>query len=164
MNIRETTVEDLKALFEWVTDEHICRTWGGPKVRFPLTLETVREDIQFGKYPTYSLVDDSDELLGIGQVVDIDENRFHLARIIIKPDRQGQGLGYEFCKALIHEGWRRFGRKSVSLKVNRDNERAIKLYKQMGFAVAGKKENLPPTDVAFYMLLTLDEAREFGVE
>jgi RimJ/RimL family protein N-acetyltransferase len=157
MRIRPSSLEDLQLLSDWIQDAHACKTWGGPKVRFPFTLDTVREDIQFDSYPTYSLVGDADELLGLGQVVDIDETRLHLARIIIRPDRQGEGLGYQFCKALIEEGLKKHGKRNVTLKVNLDNERAIKLYRRMGFRPATGELARKVSKDAMIMILPFDD-------
>lgn len=157
MNLRVSTFDDLRSLNDWIEDAHACKTWGGPKVRFPFTVDTVREDIQFDSYNTYSLTGDDDELLGLGQVVEIDETRLHLARIIIRPDRQGQGLGSEFCKALIGEGLRKYGRRNITLKVNLDNQRAIRLYRRMGFRRATGEIGRNVSGDAMIMILKIDD-------
>jgi RimJ/RimL family protein N-acetyltransferase len=153
MNIRVSTLDDLQSLHDWIPDAHACKTWGGPKVRFPFTVDTVREDIQFDLYNTYSLIGEANELLGLGQVVDIDDTRFHLARVIIRPDRQNKGLGFEFCKALIEEGLSKYGKRNITLKVNLDNQRAIKLYQRMGFRPATGELSRNVSSDAMIMIL-----------
>lgn len=159
MDLRPATLDDLQALSAWIPDAAACNAWGGAKVHFPFTTETLREDIQFDSFDTYSFVDDDGELVGLGQVVDIDDTRLHLARVIIRPERQGRGLGIQLCRQLIAQGVKKYGERNITLKVNSDNDRAISLYSKMGFRrETGELDDKTQTD-AFYMILNSEGLR-----
>jgi len=136
MTLIQTSLKDIEIILSWINSKSAVRLWGGPKVRYPFTIESICEDIQFGKTNTFSLVNEKSELLGIGQFFLINDERIHLARIIISPDHRGKGFGEVLCKLLIEKGVETYGDKKISLKVNIENHNAIKLYKKLGFKVS----------------------------
>ena len=46
MILRTAVDEDLKALMAWIKDKEACKLWAGPVVRFPLTLENLKQDME----------------------------------------------------------------------------------------------------------------------
>lgn len=152
MKLRNTTLNDLRVLTVWVKDKNSCILWAGPFVKFPFTVESLIKDINYTDSNTFSLVSDEDHLLGLGQILKKDNN-LHLARIIISPEHRGQGLGKNFCKYLIKEGIKRFGEKRFSLNVYKTNEKAISLYKNLGFIPINKPRDVSSKKDTIYMVL-----------
>ena len=132
MKLRITTLDDFKILRYWIPDKVSCRIWAGPLVGFPFTVESLIEDLCYHENNTFSLVNDEDLFLGMGQIFEKNE-RLHLARIIVSPDYRGRGFGKDLCIQLIHKGIEKFGEKEFSLNVYRNNKTAIGLYENLGF-------------------------------
>ena len=133
MILRSSTKDDLSVLMSWIKDKETCRIWAGPLVRFPLVLEHLKEDIQFSEENTFSMTNERGALLGIGQLIKKENNRLHMARIIVSPNHRGKGLGNLLCRLLIREGTMRCGESYFSLNVYPDNKNAVRLYKKLGF-------------------------------
>ena len=133
MILRSTTDEDLSVLISWINDEDACKLWAGPQVRFPLSLDSLKENINFSKENTFSMINDDGEFLGLGQLIEKENGRIQLARLIISPIQRGQGFGSLLCRLLIDTGGDRFGKVHFSLNVYSNNTKAVKLYEKLGF-------------------------------
>ncbi len=133
MRLRSSTNADLSVLMSWIKDKDACRIWAGPAVRFPLVLELLKEDISFSEENTFSMINESGALLGIGQLIQREKCRLHMARIIVSPIHRGKGFGSLLCRLLIREGRKRFGEINFSLNVYPHNTKAVRLYKKLGF-------------------------------
>ncbi len=136
MKLRTTTDSDLLVVTTWLDGEEATRLWGGPAIRFPHGLESLKEDIQFSRNDTVSLVDARAQLLGVGQLVETSPGQIHLARLIISPGRRGEGLGRTLCRRMIQRGIERFEARSFSLHVYRRNHAARSLYESLHFKPA----------------------------
>jgi ribosomal protein S18 acetylase RimI-like enzyme len=137
MNFRPAIKTDLKTVMTWIPDAESCMIWAGPKVRFPLELEQLYQAIEFEKIRTYSL-DDEKELLALGQIRIFENNRGHLARIVVNPSSRGKGIGQFFVKELISTA-RKLNCQTISLHVIKDNSIAIRLYKNLGFITPSRQ-------------------------
>ncbi len=126
-------MDHLEILGTWIRDAESCKAWGGPCIRFPLDARTLVEDLISLENATFSLVDDWEMLTGFGQIIEKENKRLHLARLIIAPEHRGKGLGKTLCLELIREGIERFGNREFSLNVYEHNKRAVRLYESLGF-------------------------------
>jgi ribosomal protein S18 acetylase RimI-like enzyme len=133
MILRLTTDEDLSILISWINDKDACRLWAGPQVRFPLSLDSLKEDINFSEENTFSMINDEGEFWGLGQLIEKENGRIHLARLIISPIQRGQGFGNLLCRLLIDAAGDRFGKVNLSLNVYSKNTKAVRLYEKLGF-------------------------------
>jgi RimJ/RimL family protein N-acetyltransferase len=131
--LRAATDSDLLAVSSWIPDEEANRLWGGPNIRFPHTLECLVDDLDFRGCDSVALIGEARRLLGFGQLLDRSPETVHLARVIVSPDLRGQGLGRILCRLLIDRGLERFGRRSFSLNVYRQNRVALRTYESLGF-------------------------------
>lgn len=148
MILRLAANEDLSALISWIEDKAACRLWAGPLVRFPLALEGLKQDIKFSDRNTFAMIDDGGELFGLGQLLEKEENRIHMARIIVSPVQRGRGYGDLLCRLLISEGLKRFGKVYFTLNVYSNNTTAIKLYQKLGFQPKSPPlESIPAEDI-----------------
>jgi ribosomal protein S18 acetylase RimI-like enzyme len=60
----------------------------------------------------------------------------HLARLAVRPDYQGRGIGAALVRHLIDDYNRRGGRE-ISVNTQADNSASLRVYEQMGFARNG---------------------------
>ena len=160
MILRSSTNDDLSVLMSWIKDKETCRIWAGPLVRFPFLLEHLKEDIQFSEENTFSMINESGALWGIGQLIKKENNRLHMARIIVSPNHRGKGLGTLLCRLLIREGTMRCGKSYFSLNVYPDNKKAVRLYKKLGFVPGPQSQGSSAEQKSMYMLLKPGRAKE----
>jgi len=125
--------------------------WAGPKVRFPFSIKSLMEDSHYSTENTFSLVNDEEVLVGIGQILEKNQ-RLHIARIIVAPDLRGKGFGKDLCIHLIREGVKRFGGIEFSLNVNNTNTRAIHIYQTLGFKPETSRNAFYSNSTTFMLL------------
>lgn len=146
--------EDLNTLIAWIKTKEACRLWAGPAVRFPLTLERLKQDIGYSTGNTFAMKAAGGELVGLGQLLDKGNNRIHLARIILAPNRRGKGLGDRLCRLLIDKGLKRFGKVDFTLNVYSENAIAVKLYQKLGFKPKPAPSDSRQDEEIIHMVLT----------
>ena len=139
MHLQKARKVDLKTVISWIPDELACRRWAGPKVRFPLNLETLLKDIAFSTDNAYCLKHEG-SVVAFGQVLAKEDNYVHLARIIVDPLKRAMGYGRLLCNALLKVAARK-GYHKISLNVYRDNTSALKLYESLGFREIAEKSS-----------------------
>ncbi len=127
----ESSVDDFNLASSWVKSQEECDLWSGGRVVFPVEQTQMLEAINWDKSFNLSLVRAS-ILLGIGQLIKNENNRLHLARILISPEHRGFGFGRILIEKMVEFG---YGNKfsCLSLNVSPKNERAISLYESIGF-------------------------------
>jgi ribosomal-protein-alanine N-acetyltransferase len=160
LQLRPAADQDLMEIMSWIPDKASCRLWGGPMIRFPFTLESLKKDMQYQEDNTFSLVNAEGTLLGLGQLLEKPDKRIHLARIIVSPDHRGQGIGLNLCRSLMEAGKKRHGESEFSLNVYVENSTAKNLYIKLGF-----KDHEPPSEFTedasvVYMVKTRDKTRD----
>jgi ribosomal protein S18 acetylase RimI-like enzyme len=143
MKLQPATDDDFRSVISWIPDGTACKLWAGPLVRFPLSLENLKEKLQYRPENTYSLKDDKDVLLGFGQILEKADARIHLARIIISPSHRHKGIGKQLCRLLMEAGRRQHGECEFSLNVYAENAKARNLYIKLGF-----RQHPPPAEFA----------------
>ena len=143
LHLRPAADQDLMEMMSWISDKVSCKLWGGPMIRFPLTLDGLKKDICYQDDNTFSLISAEGALLGLGQLLKKTGKRIHLARIIVSPEYRRQGFGEKLCRNLMETGKKRFGESEFSLNVYAENGNAMNLYTKLGF-----KEHAAPSEVA----------------
>lgn len=123
---------DARELMSWFSQRNACLTWGGPAFRYPFTPASFIEDMRLASLSGYALTDDTDTLLGFGQIYP-KLNRIHLARLAVHPEMRGGGLGKRLISKLVEAGQAAFAWREASLFVYRQNTAAHRCYRQMGF-------------------------------
>ncbi len=132
MQIKQTSTADIEILKSWFPDAATSYFWGGPGLRYPFSDQSFREDIHWGKMPSYSLLDDAGNFAGFGQYYE-KAGRCHLARLVISPGLRGQGQGQWFIARLMDIGMKDLGFQACSLFVLKNNEKALRCYTSLGF-------------------------------
>lgn len=148
--LRDATEHDLEQLMDWFVDANSVNVWGGPKFRYPFTPESFREDCHWGRMATFALETSAGALAAFGQVYERYE-RINLARLVVHPDRRGQGAGRRLVELLIEVGPKIVDRNQLSLFVYRDNTPALECYLRAGFRICDYPDDAPLADVCYYL-------------
>ncbi len=82
--------------------------------------------------------------------------------IIVHDEFQGQGIGRALMGALLDLADNYLGLVRVELEVTADNERAIGLYKSLGFQTEGRKAKAVFRGGQYVDLLVMSRVRELG--
>jgi RimJ/RimL family protein N-acetyltransferase len=94
------------------------------------------------------LVDEADTPLAFGQYY-ARHGCCHLGRLVVAPQRRGQGLGSELIRQLMARGTAELGTTRCSLFVLDYNTAARKLYARVGFSETPYPETLPLPDCLY---------------
>lgn len=87
------------------------------------------------------MVDDADRLLGYGEIwIDAEEDEVELARLIVPAELRGRGLGKALVRLLLPKA-AATTMSTTFLRVDGDNEIAIKTYFSTGFYRLGEEES-----------------------
>lgn len=132
---------DLTAVISWVADADDCLAWAGPMVSFPLFERQLKAQIDYTAQNSFSAVED-ERVVAFGQLLRKAEHHFHLARLIVAPQVRGRGYGGRLCRYLIERA--RYHKCEVlSLNVYRNNQKALSLYRKIGFEAARATDGQP---------------------
>ena len=132
--LQRSVESDFDDLMGWFDVAAEVSRWGGPKFRFPFTRETFLNDCHWPEMASFSLRDPADQLCAFGQLYDRN-CRINLARLVVRPDRRGQGLGRRLITMLMSVGPTLYSLDEFSLFVLRDNVPALECYKSLGFEI-----------------------------
>jgi ribosomal protein S18 acetylase RimI-like enzyme len=149
MRFRDSTAADLEIVATWVHDQRECELWAGPHLRFPLDIGALRDQFCLEKAESVSGLD-AHGLVAFGQLLAKSPQRLHLARVIVRPDARGGGVGRSLLAELLLRA-AVVPQARVSLYVNRANEAAIALYESLGFRSAARPAEDPPSATSRYM-------------
>jgi ribosomal protein S18 acetylase RimI-like enzyme len=119
-------------LMAWFPDAQSCRIWGGPQFRFPFSETSFREDAKLDSLASWMLVSIDGQLTGFGQYY-LRLGHCHFGRLAIAPHARGRGLGGVLIREIAARGRAELGTHSYSLFVMHGNERALTLYRRLGF-------------------------------
>jgi [ribosomal protein S18]-alanine N-acetyltransferase len=109
-------------------------------VDFPWTYSIYSDCIKVG-YDCW-VMDDEGEIIGYG-VLSVAAAEGHILNLIIRPDRQHQGLGRRLLMHLIERA-KKLAANSVYLEVRQSNTIAYDLYIKTGFIVIGQRKDYYP--------------------
>ena len=135
LTLRKAADADYPTIISWVPDLATAQLWGGPMMVYPLTVDELKSIIKPEEVDTFVMVDEADTVVGTAQFYFMEPSRFHLARIMVKPDERGKGYGRKLVNLLIAQTWD-VPNKYFTLNVNFGNDRARALYESLGFAIA----------------------------
>jgi ribosomal protein S18 acetylase RimI-like enzyme len=151
----------LPELRAWFDDFDSLRTWGGAEFRFPTTPASFRADAKVDEIDSFALVAADGVLAAFGQCY-LRNQRCHLGRLAVAPQRRGRGHGTRLIRELTAWGHGSFRPRGLSLFVIRDNLDAQRLYRRLGFRDAVYPEPTPLMANSIYMIADRlhDPARE----
>ena len=150
-DLKSIQQEHLATITGWLPDKDMCRRWAGEGLRFPMTPETLYNDLGLSQRTTRVLLDDAGALLAFGQYYNR-LGRAHLARIIIRPDSRGRGVGRRFIELLMTEAVRSLNAKELSIFVDNQNRSVLPLYERLGFVEHPYPDSAPALASSLYMI------------
>lgn len=132
----------IDALMQWFPDPASVAVWS-PSNSFPFVDRTrFILEAKLDELPSYMLVDEADTPLAFGQYY-VRLSCCHLGRLVVAPERRGEGLGGELIELLMARGTADLGTVRCSLFVLDYNSTARRLYARLGFAETPYPEQLP---------------------
>lgn len=149
-SLEESTVADVDELMSWFPAAADVMVWGGPAFRYPFTRETFFADVHWGRMSSFSLYEPPGALVAFGQVYER-IGRINLARLVVRPDMRGCGVGKRLVEMLMTASRNLFSCGEYSLFVLRENTPACDCYKSMGFVVRDYPDGVPYADVCYYL-------------
>ena len=99
-------------------------------IPFPLTIH-VLQDLE-GIFSIFA----GQEFVGLIQKIRIEDRNLHIGRLLINPQKQGQGLGSQALRKFVSLAFENGDIDSISLNVFVTNTRAQNLYQKEGFEIA----------------------------
>ena len=151
---RQAHPEDVYEIAGWIRSRRDCELWAGPWLPYPLDAELLPADIDLYGADSIAMVE-KDRLVAFGQLMYVDTQRSHLARIIVAPNERGRGRGRALIGELIRRA-REQGYACISLYVNRANPAALALYRRFGFRRAPRPPGEQASSDSVYMLCRPD--------
>ena len=122
-------VSELKS---WFNDAEELRLWGGPNLRYDVSVEEFAHQINLKGLCSYCLITEQGRLAGFGQYY-VRLNRHHFGRIAISPGFRGHGLVLTLLKLLHEKAPHDQQAQGYSLFVLENNEVAKRNYLKCGF-------------------------------
>lgn len=135
MYLSRPSNQNLIELMSWFSDKDELTMWSGPNFRYPFNLSTFKSDLNLNTLKSFSLLSSTGQLLAFGQYY-LRLGKCHLARLVVNPDRRGQGVASHLISQLSTLGKSELGTASCSLFVLEQNKSAIKVYMKLGFSVS----------------------------
>lgn len=100
--------------------------------------------------PSFRLNSPAGEFAAFGQMYER-YGRINLARLVVRPDMRGAGVGKRLLASLMETGPTLFTADEFSLFSYRDNTAAVGCYRSMGFVIRDYPEGAPMADRCYYL-------------
>lgn len=149
-SLREATALQIEQLMTWFDTREATTLWGGPKFRFPFSIASFHEDCHWPEMRSFALSGPDGSFSAFGQIYDRNE-RIHLARVAVRPDLRGQGVGKRLLENLLEIGPAILERDEYSLFVYRHNTAALECYRSVGFQVQAYPSDQILADECYFL-------------
>lgn len=128
------------SLCEWIQDLKELAFWSGKTfIGQEFSASAVIKHLKNKNIISCAGLDRSSNIIAYGEIVKKDShNRLNFCRIIIHPNKRGQGLGKLFIHALVEKSKTLGSYSSIRLNVLSGNKPAIFCYSALGFKKIGK--------------------------
>ncbi len=151
MNIRLMTEEDVDSVVQ-IEQQLFSKPW-------------TKQDFMNSMSDRHNIYvvaeDEKQEVIGYCGIWGVlDEGQ--ITNVAVRPDTQGQGIGYEMLSELLRIG-KNEGLQQYTLEVRVSNSRAISLYKRLGFEEEGIRKNFYEKPVEDGIIMWLRESEELEV-
>lgn len=144
VQLRELTIDDVEDRYQWCLDREVTKHLNMPEKYPPFSREETLHWIKMCKnrtngYEQKAIVTDEGKHIGWVDLKNIDKLNKHAELGIAIGDKNywGKGYGLAAMKAMLQWGFKDLGLNKIWLRVEIDNEKAIKSYKRMGYVEEG---------------------------
>jgi ribosomal protein S18 acetylase RimI-like enzyme len=152
MHLIQPSNDHLIEVMSWFPTEQALSLWSGPNFRFPLNLDTFKQDLKLETLASFALVSNEGDLLAFGQYY-LRLEKCHLGRLVVNPDLRGQGISTHLIQQLMAKGKANLNTDTCSLFVLEHNKSAINAYTKLGFSFAIYPEEIT-LENCLYMIKT----------
>ncbi|OYD07284.1 GNAT family N-acetyltransferase [Paludifilum halophilum] len=145
IRLKPLTPRDFPVLIRWTETPECLMQWAGPGFSYPLTEAQLAEHLKGaeGENPLrrcYKAIDsDTGAMVGHIELDRIDRRQRSavIARVLVDPERRGEGIGTAMLRAAVRTGFAEWGMHRLELRVFDFNHSAITCYEKIGFRVEG---------------------------
>ena len=141
---------DIVQIMSWFPDAESTDIWGGPRFRFPFSMQSFREDLRLDEMASWALRGPDGVLAAFGQSYER-SGRGHLARLVANPVMRGQGAGKRLIQQIISRLEASHAYDEYSLFVYRHNEPAFWCYRALGFNVVDYPDDAAMPDKCLFL-------------
>ncbi|ASK64078.1 spermidine acetyltransferase [Virgibacillus phasianinus] len=139
LRLRPLEREDLKFVHELNNDPKIMSYWFEEPYEAFVELRDLYDRHIHDQSERRFIVEKSDETLGLVELVEIDYiHRRSEFQIIIAPKHQGHGYAIDATHLAMDYAFSVLNMHKLYLIVDQENEKAIHIYKKVGFSVEGE--------------------------
>jgi len=144
VQLRELTLEDVDDRYHWSSDKEVIKHLNMPGKYPPFSREETRDWIKMcidrtNGYEQKAILSEHGKHIGWVDFKNIDTLNKHAELGIAIGDKNywGKGYGLSAMKEMLGWGFTELGLNKIWLRVEIDNEKAIKSYKRMGYVEEG---------------------------
>ncbi|MCT2536043.1 GNAT family N-acetyltransferase [Aquibacillus koreensis] len=144
VQLRELTLEDVEDRFQWCLDKEVTKHLNMPERYPPFSREETTNWIKMcinktNGYEQKAIVTAQGKHIGWVDLKNIDKLNKHAELGIAIGDKNywGKGFGLAAMREMLLWGFNELGLNKIWLRVEVDNEKAIKSYKRMGYVEEG---------------------------
>lgn len=142
MYLTQPSNTHLIELMSWFPTEEALSIWSGPGFRYPLDINTFKNDLKLDSLKSFSLVSTEGDFLAFGQYY-LRLGKCHLGRLVVNPSFRGQGVVSHLIEKLSVMGKSELKTDSCSLFVLGHNKSAIQAYTKLGFSIVDYPDEIP---------------------
>ena len=127
----KVSTENAQLVCQWSNSlgKSFQEQWMGTMIPFPLTIQVLQE--LEGIFSIF----DGHEFVGLIQKIRIEDRNLHIGRLLINPQKQGQGLGSQALRKFVSLAFENEDIDTISLNVYEANQTAHNLYQKEGFEI-----------------------------
>lgn len=144
VHIRELTIDDTEDRYKWCLDEEVTKHLNMPDKYPPFSREETQTWIEMcinktNGYEQKAIMTEEGKHIGWVDLKNIDKLNKHAELGIAIGDKSywGKGYGLSAMNEMLQWGFNQLELNKIWLRVEIDNEKAIKSYKKMGFVEEG---------------------------
>ncbi len=144
VHLRELTIEDVEDRYQWCFDKEVTKHLNMPEKYPPFSREETQKWIEMcikrtNGYEQKSILTEQGKHIGWIDLKNIDKLNKHaeLGIAIGNKNYWGKGYGLSAMREMLTWGFIELEMNKIWLRVEIDNEKAIKSYKRMGYVDEG---------------------------
>jgi len=146
-------------LISWIHSKKDLLFWSGKTFEQGFSRSLFERHLKRKNLYSFSLLNKDKHLLAYGEIVRTGLQSCTLCRVMVHPDRRGEGIGKIFCKLVMQWASEEMAFKKMHLNVLGCNKSAIRCYRSVGFTITMVKRNARVVDQdthdLFYMATSL---------